>query len=339
MLITLFPVALLLGLILSSIFVWAFLLLVGLHWAKAPEITFRRVFLTTAGISCLAGILWIVWFAISVYAPSFATGFSTLRVAIFFYLSCRVIAYFNQLSFKRAFKAWIPTIFTSILPLAMLQFVIRPYLFDTYSLPSNAMAPTILGPHHQGVCPECGATSYYAAQDQTRNFLPQLMICEHFHTAKVTDTDSETLPEDEILVAKFRKPGRWELAVFQHPHAPSILQTKRLVGLPGETITIQDGAIYADGKQLTLPASLQELEYLTEMEDGPGQPLWGSPERPAKLGDDEYFVLGDFSARTADSRTWKEGAPNRASYAVPESHLKGVVTHIVRPFHRMRVLD
>ncbi|WP_198001112.1 signal peptidase I [Gimesia fumaroli] len=217
--------------------------------------------------------------------------------------------------------------------------MVRPYLFETYSLPSNAMAATILGPHHRGVCPECGATSYYAAHDPTKGLLPQLMICDHFHEAKVSDADSETYPDDEILVAKLRKPERWDLAVFQHPYSPSILLTKRLVGLPGEKITIQDGAIYADGKKLTPPTSLQGLKYHTEMEDGPGQPLWGSPERPAQLGDDEFFVLGDFSARSADSRTWKEGAPNRASYAVPESHLKGVVTHIIRPFHRMRVLD
>ena len=60
--------------------------------------------------------------------------------------------------------------------------------------------------------------------------------------------------------------------------------------------------------------------------------------RPAKLGDDEYFVLGDFSPQAKDSRLWREGAPGHTPYAVPASHIRGVVTHIYWPPKRWRIL-
>jgi hypothetical protein len=64
----------------------------------------------------------------------------------------------------------------------------------------------------------------------------------------------------------------------------------------------------------------------------------GTKDRPAVLADDEYFVLGDFSAQSSDSRWWYEGAPGHNPYAVPRSHVRGVVTHIYWPPQRWRVL-
>ncbi|QDV50447.1 hypothetical protein Enr17x_24870 [Gimesia fumaroli] len=102
---TFFPLAILLGLLLLSIILWATLLFLGLHWAQAPEISVRRVLLTTAFVSCVAGVLWTLKMLISAYAPSFAVGASALRVFITFYFSCQLISYFHQISFKQAFKA------------------------------------------------------------------------------------------------------------------------------------------------------------------------------------------------------------------------------------------
>ena len=52
----------------------------------------------------------------------------------------------------------------------------------------------------------------------------------------------------------------------------------------------------------------------------------------------EYFVLGDFSQQSADSRLWESGAPGHPSYAVPESYIIGVATHIYWPPSRWRIL-
>ena len=94
---------------------------------------------------------------------------------------------------------------------------------------------------------------------------------------------------------------------------------KRLVGLPGEVVTIQNGAVRINGRAISPPESLRGLKYVTEL-DGPDEVLgtlqrpvnlaheihidlggffrdepWGTPRHPANFAVDEYFVLGDFS--------------------------------------------
>jgi signal peptidase I len=55
-----------------------------------------------------------------------------------------------------------------------------------------------------------------------------------------------------VLVQKFlydfRPPKRWEVAVFHYPGDPSQAYVKRVVGLPGESIRIEGGDVYADGQ-------------------------------------------------------------------------------------------
>ena len=69
---------------------------------------------------------------------------------------------------------------------------------------------------------------------------------------------------------------------------------KRLIGLPGETLTCVGGTVYADGVPLTEP-------YVTSLTE----PF------EVTLGEDEYFVLGDNRAESYDSRETDMGAIRR----------------------------
>ncbi len=182
-----------------------------------------------------------------------------------------------------------------------------------------------------------------AAQPSTTiRFSPDDMICENFHITPATQADEspQVGPADRILVAKFLMPQRWDLVVYQVPHEPDVLWVKRLIGLPGETITIEDGVIVVDGERLTPPEHLEGIEYWSYYDERqrPGEETWGHPDRPAVLGEGEYFVLGDFTAKSNDSRHWHDGASGHPPYAVPESHFYGVATHIYWPLSRWRVL-
>jgi len=110
----------------------------------------------------------------------------------------------------------------------------------------------------------------------------------------------------------------------------------RLVGLPGESIQVDRGAVWANGDKLEPPESLQGIEYVSELPPWHID-IWGSKDWPAVLGEDEYFVLGDFSHQAKDSRLWEYGAPGHSPFAVPESHIRGVVTHIYWPPQRWRI--
>lgn len=110
----------------------------------------------------------------------------------------------------------------------------------------------------------------------------------------------------------------------------------RIVGLPNEQIVIRDGSVFANGNQQTPPPAYP-IKYSPAPSAQRYSP-WGGEDKPAQLGPDEYFILGDFTEISADSRSWSQGAPNHPPYALPASYIDGVVTHIYWPLSRCRIL-
>jgi signal peptidase I len=201
------------------------------------------------------------------------------------------------------------------------------------------MAPTIIGLHSESPCPQCGAQAFGSVPDPDYFIPPDglPMICSNGHVFGLERGSQPAGGGDRILVNKLLKPRRWDIIVFRFPGNPSQNYTKRLVGLPGEMLFIRDGAVWINGVRLEPPPEYAHLEYLTTI-PAPGMvlPSWADESNPAKLGPDEFFVLGDFSINSADSRIWERGAPGHPHYAVPESHIIGVVTHIYWPISRWR---
>jgi len=104
-------------------------------------------------------------------------------------------------------------------------------------------------------------------------------------------------------------------------------------------VYIEEGSVWINGQRLEPPESLRGLKYVSEFPQAWDAPeFWGTADGPAKLGAGEYFVLGDFSQISADSRTWQTGDPGHPSYAVLKSHIFGVVTHFYWPPGRWRIL-
>jgi signal peptidase I len=245
-----------------------------------------------------------------------------------------VIAKIFQLTMGKAIQAWLWTLIPTSVVGALLLLVVRPYVIEAYAAPTNSMAPTILGRHLIEPCPVCGHPAYCTpwTNDAEQRGVESLVICSRERRSrKVVIRSSKVYSRDRFLVAKYLRPQRWDLLVFRYPEEPSVLFIKRLVGLPGETVIIKDGSIWINDQKQELPAAIQGTEYLDTLDENWGQQTWGNSERPAHLGDGEYFVLGDFSAAAKDSRFWVEGAPGHPPYAVPESHIIGVATHIYWP--------
>ncbi len=101
--------------------------------------------------------------------------------------------------------------------------------------------------------------------------------------------------EDSLLVDKisyrFSDPERFDIVIFPYPSDPEECFIKRIIGLPGETIQIDEfGNIWIDGDIL-------EENYGAEV-------IWdaGVASEPITLGDDEYFVMGDNRNHSMDSR-------------------------------------
>lgn len=98
-----------------------------------------------------------------------------------------------------------------------------------------------------------------------------------------------------VLVSKIayalKSPRRGDIIVFQYPRDPRQTYVKRIIGLPGETISIQDGQVFVDARPLTEPYRVN--------------PAHGDMP-PRFVPHDEYFVMGDNRDFSDDSRFWGE---------------------------------
>ncbi len=106
----------------------------------------------------------------------------------------------------------------------------------------------------------------------------------------------------EKLSYRFGDPQRFDIIVFRPYEDSSEYYIKRIIGLPGETVRIdEEGNIYINGELL-------EEDYGKETIQNPGR-----ASEEITLGEDEYFVLGDNRNNSTDSRTEKVGNVSRSS--------------------------
>jgi len=127
---------------------------------------------------------------------------------------------------------------------------------------------------------------------------------------------------DRILVEKvtsrLRAPRRWEIYFFYNEEGTAV--AKRIVGLPGEKISIKDKRVCINGAPIDIPGPLKDRKYYPfgnlstgrEVDCGPG-----------------YYVLGDDSRDSYDSRFVGP---------IKRDQLRGRVWCILYPFSRFSFL-
>lgn len=130
-------------------------------------------------------------------------------------------------------------------------------------------------------------------------------ICSLMVQRTVVSGDSmyPTLMDDEgILVNKLayinEDIDRFDVVIFTHYNnklEKEVYYVKRVIGLPGESILIDNGAIYINGELL-------EEYYGYYDTDLPSYS--GIAEETINIGEDEYFVLGDNRNNSEDSRSF-----------------------------------
>ena len=95
----------------------------------------------------------------------------------------------------------------------------------------------------------------------------------------------------ERVTGWFHAPRRWEIHQFHTPEGLTV--AKRIVGLPGERVSLRNGVLCINGKPVPIPASLAHLHYYALGN------LAQNHEVNCGAG---YYVLGDDSKDSQDSR-------------------------------------
>ena len=108
----------------------------------------------------------------------------------------------------------------------------------------------------------------------------------------------------------FQEPRRTEVLVFHFPEDPDRDFVKRIIGVPGDTVALEQGRVFLNGQPMDEP-------YIVNR--------GASNMAPVRVPPKNYFVLGDNRPRSNDSRTW-------SFIFVPESAIVGKAWFTYWPF-------
>lgn len=180
-------------------------------------------------------------------------------------------------------KPWYREWAEALVVAVVLALIIRTFLFQAFKIPSGSMLDTLLIGDH-------------------------LLVNKFIYGTQVPFSDDHYL--------KLRDPERGDVIVFEFPEDEnkSYFQRrdfiKRVIGLPGDVIEVQNKRVYVNGELYSIP---QE-----EHKDPETIPAMASPRDffgPVKVPADQYFVMGDNRDYSYDSRFWG---------FVEESKIKGL---------------
>lgn len=141
--------------------------------------------------------------------------------------------------------------FESIAIAFILAFVFKTFQAEAYVIPTGSMAPTLYGRHKEITCDGCGYEFAIGASTEIDQASGQLVYriesvycsnCGKVNNGK----DAPVFNGDRIVVNKqIHNFKRFDVVVFKNPEQGHVNYIKRLVGLPGETIRIRKGDLWA----------------------------------------------------------------------------------------------
>lgn len=178
---------------------------------------------------------------------------------------------------------WSQAVITFLIPIFLIGFI-RWALIEPFVIPSGSMLPNLYIHDH-------------------------ILVKKFSYGLKVPFTDS--------WILNWGMPQRGEIAVFKYPKQPSVYYIKRIIGLPGDDIVIKEGEIIINGQKWTrtpIQAPQDSDTIFNYYEESSGdekhtvryrsEDLKSQFDYSIKLGENEYFVMGDNRDDSMDSRYW-----------------------------------
>ena len=189
----------------------------------------------------------------------------------------------------------------SFFPVILIVFILRSFLFEPFKIPSGSMIPTLL--------------------------VGDFILVNKF-------TYGIRLPVINKKIIDINSPQRGDVMVFRFPEDTSLDYIKRVVGVPGDTVTYQNKRLSINGKVVEM-TKLEDFEHIDRMYSseqyvvnmGVEHRLLNDASAPAfmpdvsrfpyrenctynasgmscKVPDGHYFMMGDNRDNSRDSRAW-----------------------------------
>jgi signal peptidase I len=154
--------------------------------------------------------------------------------------------------------------------------------------------------------------------------LAVLVILFLYQPVKVEGTSMmpALVDQERIFINKFvyrfglGNVERGDMVVFWFPGDPTKSYIKRVIGVPGDNVEVDDGAVIVNGQRL------EENYVIEEYRDRQSMSAF-------KVQPDEYFVLGDHRSSSNDSRSWG---------TVPRRYIYGKAVFVYWPMEKMGLL-
>ena len=215
---------------------------------------------------------------------------------------------------------------------------LRMFGAEAYVIPTGSMATTLLGAYKISQCPECGAFTYVnASEESERDGYVRSGLCENCVQPLEFERGAyhwgDRILADK-LVYELRGPRRWEVAVFKYPNGvdrrPSGVFSartnyiKRVVGLPGETVGVQYGDVFArkDGE-----AEFQIQRKPARVVLATRRLVYDNDRPPSDLADQKRFARW-----SAENDGWTVEGDGRAFRSRRDGEGWLAYRHLLRPF-------
>jgi signal peptidase I len=187
-------------------------------------------------------------------------------------------------------KSWFRETVEIVIVALLLAFAIKIFVFEFYRIPSGSMIPTLL-------------------------VGDRIIVVKFIYGPR--------MPFVNVRLPGLGQPKRGEIVVFISPEDHKKAFIKRFIASEGETVEISNGKLLVDGKVVDEPPAFRKVYYYNRGD-------FGLEGKPIKVPKDSYFVLGDNSASSKDSRYWG---------FVPKNYLIGKAVLIIFPFDRIQLLS
>ncbi|MGJ7461424.1 signal peptidase I [Halomonas sp. MA07-2] len=171
----------------------------------------------------------------------------------------------------------------SFFPVLLVVLVLRSFVVEPFQIPSGSMRPTL----------EVG----------------DFILVNKF-------TYGLRLPVVHTRIVDFNEPERGDVMVFRFPNEPAVNFIKRVVGLPGDTLSYEGKQLYVNGEAVPKrlleegPAAAPGELLLAEQLGGLEHRIYNNPRDPGPqmrevvVPEGHYFTMGDNRDHSNDSRYW-----------------------------------